>query len=65
MPWVLVAVAVMWVMALVLVFALCLSARRSDEEIDGADDLGAQHPSSTAEPSEGVDDISVRRTALS
>jgi hypothetical protein len=65
MLWVLVAVAVGWVFALVLVFALCLSARRIDEAIVGADDVAAPPRSDSAEPAAGLDDITVRRTALS
>ena len=39
MSWVLVAVAVVWVVSLLLVVALCLSARRSDKRIFGLEAL--------------------------
>jgi hypothetical protein len=64
MPWVLVAFAVVWVLTLVLVFALCLSVRRIDEAIVGTDDVTATR-SAGGEPAGELDDITVGRTALS
>ena len=62
MPWVLVAFAVVWVLILVLVFALCLSVRRIDKAIVGTDDVLA---TSGGESAGELVDITVRRPALS
>jgi hypothetical protein len=64
MPWVLVAFAVVWVLTLVLVLALCLSVRRIDTAIVGTDDVTATL-SAGGEPAGELDDITVGRTALS
>jgi hypothetical protein len=65
MPWVLVAFAVVWVLILVLVFALCLSVRRIDRAIGGTDDVTAATRSAGGEPDGELDDITARHTSLS
>ena len=65
MSWVLVAVGVVWVVSLLLVVALCLSARRSDKRIFGLEALAEAPPSASAEPPSELEDITVRRPALS
>jgi hypothetical protein len=65
MSWVLVAVAVVWVLSLLLVVALCLSARRTDRKLRGMEDVAGPPLVRAAEPSAGIEDITVRRTALS
>jgi hypothetical protein len=64
--WVLVAVAVVWAFSLLLVVALCLSARRIDKEISVADEVPPPPRSAAPEPPAAIEDISTaRRAALS
>ena len=65
MSWVLVAVAVVWVLSLLLVLALCLSARRTDNKLWGVDDIAGASRIPAAESPAPLDDITVRRAALS
>lgn len=64
MPWVLVGVAVVWILALLFVTALCVSARRTDRKL-AEEDVSTLPVVRAVEPSAGVEDITVRRTALS
>ena len=65
MSWVLVAVGVVWVLSLLLVIALCLSARRTDKKIQGVDGVAGALRIASVEPPAPLEDITVRRTALS
>ena len=66
MPWVLVAIAVVWALSLMLILALCLSARRLDTNIRSGDDVATPSRTTTVEAPAVIEDISsVRRPAPS